>query len=149
MVVIELGVEITAKHVQARPDVSFQRSLSENLGNGACRLTAPQFELEQAVFCRGVSLRKKQVGFVLRVDVIDAPAVTNDFDRLRHATDLDRRRGPRLRRDARSRCCNNCDDHDPTAGLHAAPPSAFAHPEYTAIDAFCAGIRQQCSQREL
>ena len=57
----------------------------EDLGDGPGRLAPPQLELEQPIARRGEALREEQVGLVLRVDVVDAPAIADDLDPLRQA----------------------------------------------------------------
>ncbi len=87
VVPVELGLQVAAEHVQARADVALQRLGSEDLGDGAGGLPAPDLELEQAVARRRVALREEQIRLVLRVDVIDAPTVAQHFDRGREPAD--------------------------------------------------------------
>ena len=101
VIVIQLGVEIAAEHVQPRADVALHFPRPENLGDRPGCLAPPQFELEQPVLRGGVALREEQVRLVLRVDVVDAPPVAQDLDRLRQARHV-QRRGRRLRRAASS-----------------------------------------------
>ena len=83
MVVRELGVEIAAEHVEPRAAVPLQFAPAQDLGDGARRLPAPHLELEQPVLRGRVALREEQVLLGRRVDVVDAPAVAPDLDRLR------------------------------------------------------------------
>jgi hypothetical protein len=77
---IQLRLEVAAEHVQARADVALQFLRTEHLRDRAGRLPAPQLELEQAIAGGGVPLGEEQIRFVLRVDVIDAPAIADDAD---------------------------------------------------------------------
>jgi hypothetical protein len=75
-------VQIAAEHVQARADVALQLRPTEDLGRGAGGLTTPHLELEEPIARGGVALREEQIVLVLRVDVIDAPMIPDDIDRL-------------------------------------------------------------------
>ena len=79
MVVIQLGVEIAAKRVEARADVAVEFAWPEDLGDRAGGAAAPHLELEEPVLGGQVALRHEQVVFVLRVDVVEAPAVADHF----------------------------------------------------------------------
>ena len=72
--------------------IALQLAPAEDLGHRAGGLPPPHLELEQPILGRGVALREEQVGFVLRVDVVDAPAIADDLDRLRQARHLQRGR---------------------------------------------------------
>src|SRR5262245_39105537 len=128
MITIEFGIEIAAEHVEARADVTAKLAPPEHFGHRAGCLPPPDLELEESILRRGVSLREEQVGLVLRVDVIDAPAVADDLDRLRQSRRLKRRRGRSLSAPARrQRDRNQHCDQDPArhhilqgAGLSAA-----------------------------
>ena len=61
------------------------------------RLPPPDLELKESILRRGVALREEEVAFVLRVDVIDAPAVADDLDRLAEPRGLQRARRRRAR----------------------------------------------------
>jgi hypothetical protein len=82
MIAIQILIEVAAEHVQARAAIAPQLAAAEHFSDGAGGLPPPDLELEQAIARRGVALREEQVGFVLRVDVVDAPAVAEDFHRL-------------------------------------------------------------------
>ena len=82
MVVIQFGVEVAAELVEARADVAVELARAEDLGHGAGGAAAPDFELEEPVLRGQVALRHEEVVFVLRVDVIEAPAVADHFHRL-------------------------------------------------------------------
>ena len=84
VIVIQFGVEIAAEHVQPRADVAIDLTRPENLGDRSRRLPPPHLELEQPISGRGIALREEQVVLGLGVDVVDAPAVAHDFDRLRN-----------------------------------------------------------------
>jgi hypothetical protein len=73
-------------------DVALQLLRPEDFGDGAGRLAAPQLELKQAVARRGVALGEEQVALVLRVDMVDSPAVAQHLDRLTQPGHLERRR---------------------------------------------------------
>ena len=49
MIVIHFPCDVATELEQARADVTLQLAASEDLRNGAGRLTAPDFELKQAV----------------------------------------------------------------------------------------------------
>ena len=49
MVVIELGVEVAAVHVEAGAEVALQLARAEDLGDRAGGPAAPDLELEQAI----------------------------------------------------------------------------------------------------
>ena len=68
--------------------IARQLAPAENLGHRAGGLPPPHLELEQPILRGGVALREEQVGLVLRVDVVDAPAVAEDLDRLRQPGNL-------------------------------------------------------------
>ena len=91
MVMCELGVEIAPEHVQPRPAVPLQFAPAQDLGDGAGRLPPPHLELEQPVLRGRVALREEQVLLGRRVDVVDAPAVAPDLDRLRQPGHQERR----------------------------------------------------------
>ena len=140
----------------------------EDLGDGTGRLPPPHLELEQPIPRRGVALREEQVGLVLRVDVVDAPAIAHDLDRLRQA-----RRSAASRRRLREPIVPTAPGSDDEPARASSQPRV-AHPrthcsvapiapvacgrrtrarprpaEYTPNDAVCAGIRQQRPQRQL
>jgi hypothetical protein len=75
-------VQVAAEHVQARALVPPRLARAQDLGHRARGLPPPHLELEQAILRCRVALREKQVGLGLRVDVIDAPAVAEDINRL-------------------------------------------------------------------
>jgi hypothetical protein len=81
--------------MQPRPDVALQLLATEDLGNGTRRLSPPELELEEPIARRGVPLGEEQVVLRLRVDVIDAPGVAQDFDRLLESRNGQRRGGRR------------------------------------------------------
>ena len=93
VVPVQLGGQVAAEHVQARADVALQLPPPENLGHRAGGLPPPHLELEQPIARRRVALREEQVGFALRVDVVDAPPVAQDLDRLAEAADTQGRGG--------------------------------------------------------
>ena len=80
---LQLGRQVSAESMKSRPDVPLKLPRPQNLGHGTGRLTAPDLELKQSVTGGGIALRKEQVRLVVRVDVIDAPAVGDDLDRRR------------------------------------------------------------------
>ena len=92
---VQLRLEIAAEHVQPRADVALQLLAAEDLRDRAGRLAAPQLELEQPIARGGVALREEQIALALRVDVIDAPAVAQDLDRLTQPVDTQRGAGGR------------------------------------------------------
>ena len=89
VIAIQLIIHVAAKLVQARAAVACQLAAAEDFRDGASCLPPPHFELEQPVLRRGVALGEEQVGFVLRVDVVDAPAVADDLDGLGEPGNLD------------------------------------------------------------
>ena len=169
VVVIELGVEIAAEHVQARADVALELARPEDLGDGAGRLPPPQLELEQPILRGGVALREKQVRLVLRVDVVDAPPVAHDLDRLRQPrrpaatssagcaplrqTVSQRERWlpvPHARTRPTRPTCASRTAICATCTASPISPSAPAFSRNILLgDAVCAGIRQQRPQRQL
>ena len=98
VVVIEFGVEVAPECVQSRADIALQLTTPQHLGDGAGRLPPPHLELKEPIACRGVALCEEQIVFRLRVNVIDAPSVADDLDRLREPLNPQRCRG-RLRVD--------------------------------------------------
>ena len=93
MVAVQLVIHVTAEHVEARASIAQQLAAAKDLGDGAGRLPSPHFELERAILRGGISLREEQVALVLRVDVIDAPAIAEDLHWLRQPRQLQRRGG--------------------------------------------------------
>jgi hypothetical protein len=83
----KLLVHVAAELVQPCADVPLQLARPEDLGGRACRLPAPQFELEKPIPRGAVALREEQVLLRSRVDVGDSPPVPEDLDRLREALD--------------------------------------------------------------
>ena len=106
MVAVELVIELTAKLMEARAAIALDFAPAQDLRHRSGRLPPPDLELEQPVLRGRIALREKQVGFVLRVDVIEAPPIADDLDRLREPDDLYRgvtlRPGWQTRRDDRS-----------------------------------------------
>ncbi len=79
---VELLVQIAAIHKQAVADVALEFSRPQNFGHRASGLPPPQFELEQTVVRDVVTLGEEEVSFILGVNMGDAPAIFQDFDRL-------------------------------------------------------------------
>ena len=75
------GIRAAAVFQQASLAVSRQRRRSEHFGEASFRAAPPHFHLPQAVLRHHEALREEQVFGRLRVDVRDAPAIPDDFDR--------------------------------------------------------------------
>ena len=77
-----LLLQVAAKAQQPRPDIAFQGFRPLDLGHCSSDTPAPDLKLEQAVSCGVIALGEKQVVLILGIDVGNAPAVGQDFDRL-------------------------------------------------------------------
>src|SRR5207237_6045699 len=90
VVPVQLRLQIAAEAVQPRADVARQLLVAQNLRHGARRLAPPHLELEQPIARGRIPLYEEQVVLVLRVDVVDAPAIAQEIDRLAQAIDDER-----------------------------------------------------------
>ena len=80
VIVIQFRFQIAAEPEQPRTAVALQFTGTEDFGNRARGLAAPEFELEEAVARGAVPLREEEIVLRLRVDVADAPQVLEDLD---------------------------------------------------------------------
>ena len=88
MVVVHIQAQVAPGLQQARANITVERLGALNLGHGTGDPTTPDFELEQTVAGRVIALGKEQVVLVAGVDMGDAPAVGQDFDRFVEAGHL-------------------------------------------------------------
>ena len=86
MIKIKLLFQVAAEQMKPRAEVSLEFLPSEDLSSRAGCLTAPYFELEQTIARSVIALDKEKIVLVLRVDVRDSPAVSDDLDRLRQVS---------------------------------------------------------------
>ena len=82
MIPVHFLGEVAAVHEKPVADVALQFLSAGDFSHGAGGLTAPQFQLEEPVAGDVIPLREKEVVFVFRVNVGDAPFVAEDFDGL-------------------------------------------------------------------
>jgi hypothetical protein len=85
-----LGVPVAVKVHAAGELIASHRGWTEDLGELARSDPAPEIDLEETVRGGNVSLGEEQIVHRGSVYVWDAPAVTEDFDLLLQASDVDR-----------------------------------------------------------
>ena len=110
VVVIHLLGQVAAVSEEAEPDVTLDLVRPKELGNRARGLSTPHLELKEPVTSRRVSLGKEEIVLGLGIDMVDAPSVADDLDRLLEAIGSKGLGGSRVEGRCQDGQAEPCDD---------------------------------------